>query len=62
MTARLAALGSSAFLISPGDFGKFISDEPEKWEKAIKFANIKPDWAGRCSKIPAARAANGKRH
>ena len=42
MTARLAALGSSAFPISPAEFGKFIADETEKWAKVIKFANITP--------------------
>jgi tripartite-type tricarboxylate transporter receptor subunit TctC len=41
--ARLAALGSSAFPVSPADFGKFIADETEKWAKVIKFARIKPD-------------------
>jgi tripartite-type tricarboxylate transporter receptor subunit TctC len=43
MTARLTALGSSAFPISPAEFGKFIADETEKWAKVIKFANIKPE-------------------
>ena len=41
--AKLAALGSSAFLISSADFGKFIADETAKWAKVIKFAGIKPD-------------------
>jgi tripartite-type tricarboxylate transporter receptor subunit TctC len=41
LTARLAALGSSAFLVSPAEFGKFIADETEKWAKVIKFAQIK---------------------
>ena len=43
MTARLAALGSSAFPVSPAEFGKFIADETEKWAKVIKFAHIEPD-------------------
>jgi tripartite-type tricarboxylate transporter receptor subunit TctC len=43
MTARLAALGSSAFPVSPAEFGKFIADETEKWAKVIKFARIEPD-------------------
>src|SRR5215831_4193228 len=42
LKARLADLGSSAFIVSPADFGKFIADETEKWAKVIKFANIKP--------------------
>ena len=43
LKARLADLGSSAFVVSPADFGKFIADETEKWAKVIKFANIKPE-------------------
>jgi tripartite-type tricarboxylate transporter receptor subunit TctC len=43
MTARLSALGSSAFPVSPTDFGKFIADETEKWAKVIKSARIEPD-------------------
>jgi tripartite-type tricarboxylate transporter receptor subunit TctC len=43
MKARLADLGSSPFVISPADFGKFITDETEKWAKVIRAANIKPE-------------------
>jgi tripartite-type tricarboxylate transporter receptor subunit TctC len=43
MTARLAALGSSPFPLSPAEFDKFIADETEKWAKVIKFARIEPD-------------------
>jgi tripartite-type tricarboxylate transporter receptor subunit TctC len=43
LKARLADLGSSAFVVSPADFGKFIADETEKWAKVIKFANIKAE-------------------
>jgi tripartite-type tricarboxylate transporter receptor subunit TctC len=43
MATRLAALGSSAFPVSPAEFGKFIGDETEKWAKVIKFARIEPD-------------------
>ena len=43
LKARLANLGSSAFAISPADFGKFLADETEKWAKVIKAANIKPE-------------------
>ena len=42
-TARLAALGSSAFPVSPSDFGKFIAAESEKWAKVIKAAGIKAE-------------------
>jgi tripartite-type tricarboxylate transporter receptor subunit TctC len=43
MKARLADLGSSPFVVSPADFGKFITDETEKWAKVVKFAGIKPE-------------------
>jgi tripartite-type tricarboxylate transporter receptor subunit TctC len=43
LKARLANLGSSAFAVSPADFGKFIAAEAEKWAKVIKFANIKAE-------------------
>jgi tripartite-type tricarboxylate transporter receptor subunit TctC len=43
VTARLAALGSTAFAVSPAEFGKFVADETEKWAKVIKAAQIKPD-------------------
>ena len=43
LKARLADLGSSAFVVSPADFGKFITNETEKWAKVVKFANIKPE-------------------
>jgi hypothetical protein len=43
MTARLSALGSSAFPVSPPEFSKFVADETEKWAKVIKAARIKPD-------------------
>jgi tripartite-type tricarboxylate transporter receptor subunit TctC len=41
LKARLADLGSSAFVVSPADFGKFIANETEKWAKVVKFAHIK---------------------
>jgi tripartite-type tricarboxylate transporter receptor subunit TctC len=41
LKARFAALGSSAFVTSPADFGKFIAAETEKWAKVVKFADIK---------------------
>jgi tripartite-type tricarboxylate transporter receptor subunit TctC len=43
MKARLADLGSLAFVISPSNFGRFIVDETKKWANVIKFANIKPE-------------------
>ena len=40
---RLADLGSSAFVVSPAEFGKFIAGETEKWAKVVRAANIKPE-------------------
>jgi tripartite-type tricarboxylate transporter receptor subunit TctC len=39
MTARLAALGSSAVAVSPSNFGRFIADEIEKWGKVRNVAD-----------------------
>ena len=41
--ARLADLGGSVLPGSPGDFGKLIADETEKWGKVIRTANIKAE-------------------
>src|SRR5262245_26806795 len=43
MKARLADLGSTAFVNSPADFGKFIAEFTERWGKTIRSANIKAD-------------------
>jgi tripartite-type tricarboxylate transporter receptor subunit TctC len=43
MMARLADLGGTVFAVSPSAFGRFISDETEKWGRVVKFANIKPE-------------------
>ena len=43
INARLADLGTIPFAVSPGDFGKFIADETEKWAKVAKFAGIKAE-------------------
>ena len=40
---RLADLGGITIAGSPGDFGKLIADETEKWAKVIRTANIKPE-------------------
>jgi tripartite-type tricarboxylate transporter receptor subunit TctC len=39
--ARLADFGGTVFALSPGEFGKFIADETEKWGKVIRALNIK---------------------
>ncbi len=41
--ARLVDLGGVPMTMTPGEFGKFIANETEKWAKVIKFANIKPE-------------------
>jgi tripartite-type tricarboxylate transporter receptor subunit TctC len=43
MKARLAELGGTALPGSPGDFGKLIAAETEKWAKVIQAANIKAE-------------------
>jgi tripartite-type tricarboxylate transporter receptor subunit TctC len=43
MKARISEMGATPFVSSPGDFGKFIADETEKWGKVIKALNIKAD-------------------
>src|SRR5262249_7939796 len=43
MKARLADLGGTALPGSPGDFGKHIAEETEKWGKVIQALNIKAD-------------------
>jgi tripartite-type tricarboxylate transporter receptor subunit TctC len=39
--AWLADLGGRVLAGSPADFGKFITEETEKWGKVVKFAGIK---------------------
>ena len=41
--SRLADLGGIALTGSPGDFGKLIVEETEKWGKVVKFVGIKAD-------------------
>ena len=42
--ARLADLGGLMLPpSSPGDFGKLIADDIEKWTKVVKFAGLKPE-------------------
>jgi hypothetical protein len=36
-------LGGTSLPGSPGDFGKLIADEAEKWAKVVKFSGAKPD-------------------
>jgi tripartite-type tricarboxylate transporter receptor subunit TctC len=41
--ARFADLGATVFMGSPTDFGKFMSEETEKYGKVVKFAGMKAD-------------------
>ena len=41
--ARLADLGSTPLVQSPGEFAKLITSDTEKWGKVIRAANIKAD-------------------
>jgi tripartite-type tricarboxylate transporter receptor subunit TctC len=41
MRGRFAELGGMMLPGSPGDFGKIIADDTEKWGKVIRAANIK---------------------
>ena len=41
--ARFAEIGSIPKSMTPVDFGKFISEDTEKWSKVIRAANIKPE-------------------
>jgi tripartite-type tricarboxylate transporter receptor subunit TctC len=41
--ARFAELGATVVPGSASDFGMLIASETEKWNKVIKFANIKPE-------------------
>jgi tripartite-type tricarboxylate transporter receptor subunit TctC/L-alanine-DL-glutamate epimerase-like enolase superfamily enzyme len=41
--ARFADLGGVAMPGSPGDFGKLIAEETEKWAKVVKLSGIRAD-------------------
>ena len=43
MKARLVGLGLQPMSLTSAEFGKFISDQIEKWAKVIRAANIKPE-------------------
>ena len=43
MKARFAEIGGEVLPGSPSDFGKFILEETQKWEKVVKFAGLKPE-------------------
>jgi len=41
--AQFSDLGGTPFAGSPGDFGKFVADETERWGKVVRAANLKAD-------------------
>jgi tripartite-type tricarboxylate transporter receptor subunit TctC len=43
LQARFHAFGAEELLGSPGDFGRLIVEQTEKWGKVIKFIGIKPE-------------------
>jgi tripartite-type tricarboxylate transporter receptor subunit TctC len=43
MKARLVAMGAEPMVMTPAEFGKFISSETEKWARVVKVAGIKAD-------------------
>jgi tripartite-type tricarboxylate transporter receptor subunit TctC len=43
LKTRLADLGGDVLALSPGEFGKLIADDTEKWGKVIRALNIKAD-------------------
>jgi tripartite-type tricarboxylate transporter receptor subunit TctC len=43
MRAKLAEVGGEPLVGSPSEFGKFISEETEKWGKVVRFTGLKPD-------------------
>jgi tripartite-type tricarboxylate transporter receptor subunit TctC len=43
LKARLADLGGTVLPASPGEFGKFVADETEKWAKVVRFSGARAD-------------------
>src|SRR5262245_52053403 len=43
LKAKFANLGYTLVASTPADFGRFITDETEKWAKVVKFSGAKPD-------------------
>src|SRR5262245_62146234 len=39
--ARFAELGAAPAPMTPGDYGRFVADEIEKWGKVVRAANVK---------------------
>src|SRR5690242_3003980 len=43
LVARLAELGGIPKPMTPGEFGKLVADETEKWRKVVEFAGVSVD-------------------
>ena len=43
LRAKIANLGGGIVASSPGEFGRLMADETEKWGKVVKFAGVKPE-------------------
>jgi tripartite-type tricarboxylate transporter receptor subunit TctC len=43
MKSRFADLGGAVLALSPGEFGKLLADETEKWGKVVRAANLRLD-------------------
>jgi tripartite-type tricarboxylate transporter receptor subunit TctC len=43
MRARITDLGNTPLALSPGEYGKLLAEETEKWGKVVRFAGIKPE-------------------
>jgi tripartite-type tricarboxylate transporter receptor subunit TctC len=41
--ARLRELGSAPMVVTPGEFGAFLTSETEKWGKVVRASGAKPD-------------------
>jgi len=41
MIAKFANLGAEPMPMTPGEFGKFVVAEIDKWAKVVKFAGVK---------------------
>jgi tripartite-type tricarboxylate transporter receptor subunit TctC len=43
MAARMADLGGVPMVMTPGEFGRFVAEETEKWGKVVRFAGAKAE-------------------
>jgi tripartite-type tricarboxylate transporter receptor subunit TctC len=43
LATRITELGAEAFRTSPTELASIVAAEIRRWEKVVKFANIKPE-------------------